>query len=245
MKKVIKNILLVICRSITNTLKKLTSFAYRLLFWVEWSIDEPEYFEHEIDYYYLAEHRNSPHWLERGVYNMLALNMFESPRVIELCCGDGFNSYYFYSALAEHIYACDYCKSAIKQAKKKYRRYNVQYDVCDITSEFHEKINANARNVTNVIWDTAILYFSHEEVNAILKKVKGILAQNQGVLSGHTVVDELMDENFYQHKIRITSKEELRDILKPHFRNVYVWETIYKERHNLYFFASEGDIPFS
>lgn len=65
------------------------------------------------------------------------------------------------------------------------------------------------------------------------------------MLSGHTVVDSLMDENFHQHKIRITSKEELRDVLSMHFRNVYVWETIYKERHNLYFIASEGAIPFS
>ena len=33
--------------------------------------------------------------------------------------------------------------------------------------------------------------------------------------------------------------------LAPWFTNVKVIETIYPERHNLYFFASDGTVPFS
>ncbi len=39
--------------------------------------------------------------------------------------------------------------------------------------------------------------------------------------------------------------QDLKRFLTPHFKNVRVFETIYPERHNLYFWASDAVIPFA
>lgn len=38
--------------------------------------------------------------------------------------------------------------------------------------------------------------------------------------------------------------EDLESFLMPYFENVYVFEIIYPDRHNFYFYASERGIPF-
>jgi hypothetical protein len=38
---------------------------------------------------------------------------------------------------------------------------------------------------------------------------------------------------------------DLKRFFTPHFKNVTVFETIFPERHNLYFWVSDGIIPFS
>jgi hypothetical protein len=38
---------------------------------------------------------------------------------------------------------------------------------------------------------------------------------------------------------------DLKRFLSPHFKNVTVFETVYAERHNLYFWASDSVLPFS
>jgi hypothetical protein len=38
--------------------------------------------------------------------------------------------------------------------------------------------------------------------------------------------------------------DDLKRFLSPHFRNVKVFETIFPSRHNLYFWASDGALPF-
>jgi hypothetical protein len=39
--------------------------------------------------------------------------------------------------------------------------------------------------------------------------------------------------------------DDLKRFLTPYFKNVTVFETIYSERHNLYFWASDGILPLS
>ena len=46
------------------------------------------------------------------------------------------------------------------------------------------------------------------------------------------------------HLREFKSKEELKNILLPYFKNVRVFETIYPSRQNIYFFASDGILPF-
>lgn len=98
----------------------------------EWIIDKPENFDHEIDLYWLWGASGRSDWLERGVYNVQALKMFEKPIVVELCCGDGFNAKSFYSNSAIKVMACDFDKSIIRTAKRKNQRKNIVYKVADI-----------------------------------------------------------------------------------------------------------------
>ena len=96
----------------------------------------------------------------------------------------------------------------------------------------------------NIVWDAAIEHFTPDEIDAIMKNIKTRLPPS-GILSGHTVVENKEAEKFSYHEYEFKNKEDLRAFLTPHFRNVLVFETIYPERHNLYFWASDGAIPFS
>jgi hypothetical protein len=46
------------------------------------------------------------------------------------------------------------------------------------------------------------------------------------------------------HEYEFKSKEDLTRFFYPHFKNVKVFETLYPDRHNLYFWASDGIVPF-
>lgn len=42
-------------------------------------------------------------------------------------------------------------------------------------------------HVTNVIWDTAMAYFTPDEIHCIIKEIKEALKDSKGILSGHTI----------------------------------------------------------
>lgn len=222
--------------------RKWASFAHKMLFYSEWFYDAPHNFEHHIDLYYQWGKTRNPFWLERGVYNLMALQQFEHPKVLELCCGDGFNAYYFYSYLSDQVYACDIDQKAIMKARKKFKCPNVYYDVRDIRQGLSGGGN-NLTGVSNVIWDTAMAYFTPEEIDKIMSDIHEVLKDTNGILSGHTIRKK--QEKWYQHKYEFENKEDLQRFLTPYFKNVLVFETVYKDRDNLYFYASDGLIPFN
>ena len=65
--------------------------------------------------------------------------------------------------------------------------------------------------------------------------------RKQGVSAG-THTDERKSEDTKMFLLK--SKSDLSRLLTPHFNNVCVFETVYEERHNLYFGASDGEIPY-
>lgn len=130
--RIFKRIAVPVFECMSAIMKRLCSLAYRGLFLAEWFVDNPENFDHEIDLYWQWNANCLPHWVERGVYSVQALKMFEHPIVIELCCGDGFNSKHFYSTSADKIFACDFDQAIIRTAKRKNKRDNITYKVADI-----------------------------------------------------------------------------------------------------------------
>lgn len=66
----------------------------------------------------------------------------------------------------------------------------------------------------------------------------------KGILSGYTIVEKTTGKQLKQHEYEFKDMEDLYCFFKPYFENIYVFETIYKERHNLYFYASDGPVPF-
>ena len=117
-KRKLKKYMIPLFEVICKTAKSVSALAYRGLFYFEWFIDNPENFDHEIDLYYQWDKTCVPFWLERGIYSVQALNMFERPTVVELCCGDGFNAKHFYSASAVKVFACDFDEKIIETARK-------------------------------------------------------------------------------------------------------------------------------
>lgn len=223
--------------------RSIASHEHKMLFFAEWCVDNPENWDHYIDQYYIWGKTRSSHWLERGVFNNLALQMFEKPIILELCCGEGFNTKYFYSAVADRILALDFDKLAIREANKKNKTANIKYDVKDIRQGLPN--NIDGKHITNIIWDTAIEHFTETEIDSIMKELKEILGYEKGILSGHTITKRPEGKSLEQHEYEFENMQDLRSFFTPYFKNVTVFETIYKERHNLYFYASDGYLPFS
>jgi SAM-dependent methyltransferase len=214
------------------------SAAYHHLFLAQWGIFPlPEFFDHKIGLYWMwPTRRGGPYFVERGVFSLLALA--PGCKALELCCGDGFNAHLFYSARVGSMLAVDFDPKAIAHAKKHYRADNVVYELADIRTQMPEGI------FDNIVWDAAIEHFTEIEIADLMPKIKSRLAVT-GILSGHTVVERPDGKKMLpHHEYEFKSKEDLARFFQPHFRNVKVFETIYPDRHNLYFWASDGVIPF-
>jgi cyclopropane fatty-acyl-phospholipid synthase-like methyltransferase len=216
--------------------RQLASFFHKVQIRYEWSVaPEPEWFDHYGDQFFNFRLSQTPLWAERGLFGLLAIK--QGANVLEICCGDGFNSYHFYSVRANHIIAVDFDKDAIPHAKKYNQAKNVEFRLCDIRAEMPEGI------FDNIIWDTAIEHFTEEEIDALMKGIKSRLSLT-GILLGSTLVENPDGKSLSHHERELKSKEDLKSFFEPHFKNVKVFETIYPARHSLYFYASDGVLPF-
>jgi cyclopropane fatty-acyl-phospholipid synthase-like methyltransferase len=159
---------------------------------------------------------------------------------LELCCGDGFNAYSFYSKRVKSIVAVDFNAKAIAYARRNFPAANISYRAADIRNEMPEG------DFDNIIWDAAIEHFTEDEIANLMRAIRRRLDARGGILSGYTIVErDDGKKHLHQHEYEFRSKDDLARFLKPHFRNVTVFETLYPERHNLYFWASDATIPFA
>ena len=213
--------------------------THRLQMWVEWRFLSPEWMNHFADQFFQWRKHRVSFWLERGIFGSLALGLKKNPKVLELCCGDGFNTYHFYSKLSDRIIALDFDKRAINHARKNNNFSNIEYRIADIRHQFPEG------KFDNIMWDAAIEHFTESEISDLMTRIKNALSSH-GVLSGYTLVEKDDGEkHLHQHEYEFKSKNDLYRFISPHFKKVKVFETFSKERHNLYFFATqEGVLPF-
>lgn len=234
--------LVTISRGISRASRKAAAAAHKLQYQVEWGADNPEYFDHFIDQHWQwTANRQSFPW-ERGVYSSLALQATRKgdrlPTVLELCCGDGFNTYHFYSAQAASIISIDFDPSAIATAKKNCSYRNIRYLLGDIRVDIPEG------KFDNVIWDAAIEHFTETEIKALMGTIKSRLAEG-GILSGYTIIEpDDGGKHLHQHEYEFHDKSDLARFLEPWFANVQVLETVHPQRRNLYFWASDSKLPF-
>ena len=232
------NIKLYIIKKINKFLRNLTYKTHKIEFQTQWGgvLPNPEWFNHYLDvYYYWPESRNSQ-FLERGCFSLLAIK--NKANILELCCGDGFNTKHFYSLRADKIIAVDFDVNAINHAKKNNYTNNIEFRLCDIRYQLPQE------KFDNILWDAAIEHFTEEEIFDLMQNIKVRLTDN-GILSGHTIVKRSDGKkSLEQHEYEFASKEDLLRFLQPYFKNIRVFETIYPTRHNLYFYASDAVIPF-
>jgi SAM-dependent methyltransferase len=212
-------------------------YTHHRLMLVQWGIPpQPESFDHQIDLFYQWRHARNPQWVERGVFNALCL---KGGKVLELCCGDGFNARNFYSLISQSVVACDFDPHPLRIATTKNRHENITFVQADIRTEMP------AGTYDNVIWDAAIEHFTPREIDAIIRNIKSRLTE-MGILSGHTIVEKSDGQKqLSHHEYEFKDKEDLQRFFTPHFKNIVVFETKYPDRHNLYFWASDSPVPFS
>ena len=220
-----------ICRKVARGIHQAQFFAY-------WGgTSTPEWFDHELDRYaQWGAPKGNCFWVERGVFSLLAIE--PGAKILELCCGYGFNAKHFYAYKASSIVSCDFDPTAIAYAKTEHSNEKTEYIVADI------RYNMPQGKFDNIVWDAAIEHFTPEEIESIMKGIKERLGHN-GRLSGYTIVERADGhKSLEQHEYEFKSKEDLMRFLTPHFAHVKVFETIYENRHNLYFYASYQGLPF-
>lgn len=222
-------------KSINWMMRKLTAGTHFLQYALEWGWEpRPEWFDHFVDQHWQMSAKNSGLHVERGVFSRFLLK--PNGRMLELCCGDGFNSRHFYSSAVNIVTAVDFDENAITHARRFNSAPNIEYRQLDIRS------GLPAGPFDNIVWDAAIEHFTQAEIDKLLKEMVDLLGKT-GIVSGYTITErEDGRKSNALHEYEFKDKEDLRRFFTPHFQHVKVWETIYPTRHNLYFAASQS--PF-
>ncbi len=228
-------------RSVNSLLRRSTARVHRFQYRLEWrTTPTPEWFDHYLDSHWHWSATGQSLFAERGVFDSLAIEPGAS--VLELCCGDGFNAKHFYAFRAANVVAVDFDQGAIHHARRRNAAPNIRYEIMDIRYELP------SGDYDNVIWDAAIEHFTDEEIQAILTRIKSRLKHGTGLLSGYTLLErESGVKHIPQHEREFRSKADLMSFLTKHFSHAAVFETVYPERVNLYFYASDIEhvIPFA
>ena len=225
-----------ILKFLNKGIRSVAAATHQLQFLAEWGVDNPEYFDHEIDMYsHWRKSRNSLP-LERGVWSSFALK--GAGTTLDLCCGDGFYTKMFYSLRSETVIGVDFDKEAIFWAKANHAAPNVSYIVGDIRFDIPDG------PFDNVVWDAAVEHFTESEISALMSRIKAVMKTNS-VLSGYTVKEpEHGGTHLHQHEYEFHDKEDLARFFEPYFKNVQIFETVYPTRTNLYFYATDATLPF-
>jgi len=179
--------------------------------------------------------------MERGVFSSFALRgMSGVPgKTLDLCCGDGFYSYYFYSLNSETVTSIDFDPLAIKTAKSFHSSKNIEFILGDIRRDLPNG------PFDNIIWDAAIEHFTEDEIFSLMTRIKSILKPG-GILSGYTIKEpEHEGKHLHQHEYEFHSEEDLGRFFAPYFKNVQILTTVFPQRTNFYFFASDETLPFN
>ena len=217
-----------------------------LLFTIHWWVPPtPEWQDQFTTMYMVWDGFRQAFWVERGCATLLAVS--QNDRMLELCCGDGFYTRYFYSGRASTVTAVDFDADAIAYAREFNPAPNVTYQVADI----REQIPSGEFDV--VVWNGAIEHFTPGEIDAALDEISGRLRPG-GIVCGYTIAATSDQLQLVHHEYEFRSKEDLLRFFTPRFANAKVFEEAcglpcrsFQEgvkRHNLYFFASDGVLPF-
>jgi SAM-dependent methyltransferase len=193
------------------------------------------YTDHFINQFFLMSAYKRTWWVEGPAFCGLAIE--PGARILELGCGTGYYTDIFFSPFASEIVAIDIDPRAIEFARRFHQTKNIRYAVVDFRKELPEG------PFDVVIWSPTIIAYTPEEVDVFMARLSTILAKNAR-LCGFTAVEaEGPSDDVLWHDLR-----SLGARIKKYFANVRVFErnhvTIQPHRHELYFYASDGPLPF-
>jgi ubiquinone/menaquinone biosynthesis C-methylase UbiE len=189
----------------------------------------PVWFPHRLDLALWFQQRNA-HFLERGVYSSAVIAPGDT--VLELCCGDGFYSYFFFSCKAAHVDAVDIDDLALAHAGEFHACENVQFHKRDIIREPFPRDRYNV-----VVWDSAMRRLKKADIKIVLQKVRDVLEPTQGIFSCYVIID---DPGKPIEFIEPLTAEELTAMLRDAFDSVVCVESVSPDRHNYYFHCFIG-----
>ncbi len=196
----------------------------------------PSWFDHRIDLYYHWPH--NLFWLERGVFPRK--HMFKGCTVLDLFCGDGFFSRYFYSTIASHIDAVDKDPDAVAHAMRWHSHPVINYTVLDAVKQ---DLPRPCYNV--IVWFEGIEHLSEIEYKVVINKLKTAI-EKTGILIGSTpiVPKELLGRGNWEHQREFADVRQLHAFLSQDFHYIDIGVTVYPlfgggERRTAYFTLKE------
>lgn len=231
--------------------KNLTTFCYGTLFKIEWHRRPyPEWMDHDQDLNYLFPKLGKSFFFERGVLPKIFItSKFKKKiNILDLCCGDGFYSQFFFGKIINNCILIDRNSSAIERSKKRLKNLNFlnkekfTYIVADIIEDnYSEKIYKifNKIKFDLILFNAAIEHFDQKDLAKIFDQLKP-MSSIDTIVFGYTLVEKNDENKFDHHKQFFRGKEDLKNKILPFYANVKCYESIDADRHNLYFIASDN-----
>jgi SAM-dependent methyltransferase len=193
------------------------------------------YLDHYTKQFYLMSAMRWTWWLEGPAFCGLVIE--PGSRILELGCGTGYYTDIFFSPFAAEIVAIDIDSRAIEIARRLHQAKNIHYEVMDCRTSLPEG------PFDVVVWTPSIFAYTVDEVHGLMEKLRRVISKNAH-LCGWTAVET----NERGPEILWYDMKSLAERLKQHFKNVCAFErvhpTIQPPRHELFFFASDGILPF-
>ena len=89
-----RRMLVSILKGLNFLVRKFSAFTHYAQFAVQWyPKPRPEWFDHYLDQHWQWSATNNSLWVERGVFSRLVMK--PNSKMLEICCGDGFNARHF------------------------------------------------------------------------------------------------------------------------------------------------------
>lgn len=166
-------------------------------------------------------HHRDPHFLERGIYSHRWIEYGDT--VLDLCCGDGFYPFFFYSTKASAIDAVDINEEALKHARTYHSADNISYYNLNICMNPFPRIQYDS-----IIWNSAIRRLSIVDMECVFDKIKAALKPG-GTFTAYEVFNETTEDVDFITKM---SLEELVTMLEKRFSHVNHFRTVTRELYD-------------
>jgi len=141
--------------------------------------------------------------------------------VLDLGCGDGYGTAYLSSA-AKHVMGIDISRDAIDQAREKYRRHNLAYEVMDCYSltfpDEHFDLVCSFEVIEHV-----------DSCDKYLSEIRRVLKRNAVVLIS-TPNKDASAYSYSEHHLQHFSVTELQKLLERYFETVTLLKQQYDSR---------------
>jgi SAM-dependent methyltransferase len=193
------------------------------------------YTDHYLNQFFLMSVFKRSWWVEGPAFCGLAIE--PGSRILELGCGTGYYTDVFFSPFASEIVAIDIDPRAIETARRSHQAKNIRYEVMDFRKTLPEGI------FDVVVWTPTIFAYTPDEVHTFMTRLREVMRPNAR-LCGFTCIET----SHRDPEALWYDMNSLAERLKRYFRNVRAFErvhsTVQPPRHELFFFASDGILPF-
>ncbi len=192
-----------------------------------WPTRNLPYFDHRYDF---LQGPSNWYWQERGVFGARVIP--PQGKVLDLCCGEGTYSGFYYSTRAKHVDAIDRNPAALAVARRRFSLPNVSWIDADVLNQAFPSSDYDV-----VTLFAAIEHFSVSNGTMLLNKIAGAL-KSDGILIGSTPIFAEEGGHNVEHDNEFFSMGYLVEFMEPHFGRVDTWTSGWRGRTDAYFQCS-------